>query len=222
MEWRVSDAPGRLCAPRSRRWTARGAIAQGTAPELVWLLEHPPLYTAGPAPSPRTWSRRVFRCTRPAAAGSSPITAPASAWLTRCSTSTGAARRAGLRRRAGGMDHPHAGRFQRARRAARRPRRCLGAAARKGPTGQPSRTRSRRSASACAVGDAARHLHQRRAGAFALFRHRALRRVRARYGVTSLADLGVHATMAEVDAVLRREFEALFGSIDPRGGALTP
>ena len=44
----------------------------------------------------------------------------------------------------------------------------------------------------------------------------------ARYGVTSLADLGVHATMAEVDAVLRREFEALFGSIDPRGGALTP
>jgi len=32
-----------------------------------------------------------------------------------------------------------------------------------------------------------------------------------RYGVTSLADLGVTATMAEVDAVLRREFEALFG-----------
>jgi lipoyl(octanoyl) transferase len=30
-------------------------------------------------------------------------------------------------------------------------------------------------------------------------------------GVTSLADLGVRATMAEVDAVLRREFEALFG-----------
>jgi lipoyl(octanoyl) transferase len=33
----------------------------------------------------------------------------------------------------------------------------------------------------------------------------------ARYGVTSLADLGVRATMAEVDAVLRREFEGLFG-----------
>ena len=30
-------------------------------------------------------------------------------------------------------------------------------------------------------------------------------------GVTSLADLGVVASMAEVDAVLRREFEALFG-----------
>ncbi|HXO69257.1 MAG TPA: lipoyl(octanoyl) transferase LipB, partial [Bradyrhizobium sp.] len=33
-----------------------------------------------------------------------------------------------------------------------------------------------------------------------------------RYGVTSLADLGVRATMAEVDAVLRREFEELFGA----------
>ncbi len=31
------------------------------------------------------------------------------------------------------------------------------------------------------------------------------------WGVTSLADLGVQATMAEVDAALRREFETLFG-----------
>jgi lipoyl(octanoyl) transferase len=31
------------------------------------------------------------------------------------------------------------------------------------------------------------------------------------YGVTSLADLGLKASMAEVDAMLRREFEALFG-----------
>jgi lipoyl(octanoyl) transferase len=32
-----------------------------------------------------------------------------------------------------------------------------------------------------------------------------------RYGVTSLIDLGVPVTMPEVDMVLRREFEALFG-----------
>ncbi len=32
-----------------------------------------------------------------------------------------------------------------------------------------------------------------------------------RYGVTSLADLGIAVSMAEVDMVLRREFEALFG-----------
>jgi lipoyl(octanoyl) transferase len=33
-----------------------------------------------------------------------------------------------------------------------------------------------------------------------------------RYGVTSLADLGIPASMAEVDIILRREFEALFGA----------
>ena len=33
----------------------------------------------------------------------------------------------------------------------------------------------------------------------------------ARYGVTSLRELGVNASMAEVDAALRREFEPLFG-----------
>jgi lipoyl(octanoyl) transferase len=32
------------------------------------------------------------------------------------------------------------------------------------------------------------------------------------YGVTSLADLGILVSMAEVDMVLRREFEALFGA----------
>jgi lipoyl(octanoyl) transferase len=37
----------------------------------------------------------------------------------------------------------------------------------------------------------------------------------ARFGVTSLADLGLSVSMAEVDMVLRREFEPLFG---PTGG----
>jgi lipoyl(octanoyl) transferase len=32
-----------------------------------------------------------------------------------------------------------------------------------------------------------------------------------RFGVTSLVDLGVPVTMPEVDMVLRRQFEALFG-----------
>jgi lipoyl(octanoyl) transferase len=35
----------------------------------------------------------------------------------------------------------------------------------------------------------------------------------ARYGVTSLADLGLPVTMAEADALLRREFEAVFGPV---------
>jgi lipoyl(octanoyl) transferase len=36
-----------------------------------------------------------------------------------------------------------------------------------------------------------------------------------RYGVTSLADLGLPVSMAEVDMLLRREFEALFGPTVP-------
>jgi lipoyl(octanoyl) transferase len=42
-----------------------------------------------------------------------------------------------------------------------------------------------------------------------------------RFGVTSLADLGCRATMGQVDAVLRREFEGLFGpTVDAHAPAL--
>ena len=40
----------------------------------------------------------------------------------------------------------------------------------------------------------------------------------ARYGVTSLADLGIPASLADADIALRREFEPLFGAIAVRGG----
>jgi lipoyl(octanoyl) transferase len=40
----------------------------------------------------------------------------------------------------------------------------------------------------------------------------------AHFGVTSLADLGRKVTIAEVDNVLRREFEALFGTAEGGGG----
>ena len=67
-----------------------------------------------------------------------------------------------LRRHAGGMDHPHARRLQRARRAARRPHRRLGAPAGQGRRlrGQDRRHRHPRAP----LGDAARHRAQRRAG----------------------------------------------------------
>ncbi len=45
--WVVTDEPvayETACAAMARRVEA---IVAGTAPELVWLLEHPPLYTAG-------------------------------------------------------------------------------------------------------------------------------------------------------------------------------
>ena len=42
-----------------------------------------------------------------------------------------------------------------------------------------------------------------------------------RYGVTSLADLGIPVSMPEVDLVLRREFEALFGATEDHASGST-
>ena len=60
-----------------------GAIADGQASELVWLLEHPPLYTAGvsakSAGRPVSGRFPVFRSGR---AASSPTMGQASAWPT--------------------------------------------------------------------------------------------------------------------------------------------
>lgn len=47
VEWRVSDTPVPYEAAVAEMEARIAAIRAGTAPELVWLLEHPPLYTAG-------------------------------------------------------------------------------------------------------------------------------------------------------------------------------
>src|SRR6201992_98197 len=47
VEWRVFDSP--IASPEAVAIMEDrvAAIAAGRAPELVWLLEHPPLYTSG-------------------------------------------------------------------------------------------------------------------------------------------------------------------------------
>jgi lipoyl(octanoyl) transferase len=47
VEWQVSDAPVPYLEAVSAMEVRVAAIAAGQAPELVWLLEHPPLYTSG-------------------------------------------------------------------------------------------------------------------------------------------------------------------------------
>ena len=47
VEWRISDAPVAYPEAVAAMETRVAAIADGDAPELVWLLEHPPLYTSG-------------------------------------------------------------------------------------------------------------------------------------------------------------------------------
>ena len=46
-EWRISDRPVAYPAAVAEMETRAAAIAEGRAPELVWLLEHPAIYTAG-------------------------------------------------------------------------------------------------------------------------------------------------------------------------------
>jgi lipoyl(octanoyl) transferase len=47
LEWRISDSPVPYEAAVAEMERRVGAIREAGAPELVWLLEHPPLYTAG-------------------------------------------------------------------------------------------------------------------------------------------------------------------------------
>src|SRR6201996_2281031 len=47
VEWRISDSPVAYPEAVAIMEDRVAAIATGRAPELVWLLEHPPLYTSG-------------------------------------------------------------------------------------------------------------------------------------------------------------------------------
>ena len=52
LEWRISDRPVPYPEALAEMEARVAAIRAGTAPELVWLLEHPPLYTAGTSARP--------------------------------------------------------------------------------------------------------------------------------------------------------------------------
>ena len=52
VEWRVSDAPVDYDSALEFMTARAEAIARGEVAELVWLLEHPALYTAGTSAQP--------------------------------------------------------------------------------------------------------------------------------------------------------------------------
>jgi lipoyl(octanoyl) transferase len=52
VEWRVSEAPVLYPEAIAAMEARVGAIAARQAPEQVWLLEHPPLYTSGTSGKP--------------------------------------------------------------------------------------------------------------------------------------------------------------------------
>jgi len=52
VDWAVSDAPVSYAAALAMMEARARAIREEGAPELVWFLEHPPLYTAGTSARP--------------------------------------------------------------------------------------------------------------------------------------------------------------------------
>lgn len=52
IEWRVSDGLTPYEEALSAMEARAVAVREGSAPELVWLLEHPPLFTAGTSADP--------------------------------------------------------------------------------------------------------------------------------------------------------------------------
>jgi len=52
VEWRISQGLVAYKTALAVMEARASAIAEGSAPELVWLLEHPPLYTAGTSAKP--------------------------------------------------------------------------------------------------------------------------------------------------------------------------
>lgn len=53
IEWRVSDVPVAYQAALAFMEERALAIREGTAKECIWLLEHPPLFTAGTSADPK-------------------------------------------------------------------------------------------------------------------------------------------------------------------------
>ena len=52
LEWRRETAPVPYRAALEKMTARNTQIAEGTAQELIWLLEHPPVYTAGTSANP--------------------------------------------------------------------------------------------------------------------------------------------------------------------------
>ncbi len=52
IEWKISDQPVAYPAALTLMEQRVAAILDGEAPEMTWLLEHPPLYTAGTSAAP--------------------------------------------------------------------------------------------------------------------------------------------------------------------------
>jgi lipoyl(octanoyl) transferase len=217
-EWRISDTPVGYDASLAEMDTRVDAIAAGHAPELVWLLEHPPLYTAGTSAraedlkEPRFPVHHVGRGGQFTYHGPGQRVAYAMLDLN--------ARKRDVRAYVSMLEDWIVNSLAAFNVRGERRDDRIGVWVKRPDKGDGYEDKI------AAIGIRVRRwitLH-----GIAINVEPELSHFEGivpcgvserRYGVTSLHDLGITATMADLDAVLRREFEALFGPVnsnDPR------
>jgi lipoyl(octanoyl) transferase len=212
VEWRLSEQPVPYEAALAGMETRAAAILTGEAPELVWLLEHPPLYTSGTSARPEELIEARFPVHKTGRGGQFTYHGPGQRVVYLMLDLN---RRApDVRRYVATLEEwiirtLAAFNVRGERREGR-----VGVWVRRPEKGDGHEDKI------AAIGIRLKRwvsLHGIAINVDCELSHFSgivpCGVAEPRYGVTSLADLGVPATMAEVDGILRREFEALFGGV---------
>jgi lipoyl(octanoyl) transferase len=215
VEWRVETAPVPYQQALAAMDARVAAIADTVGPELVWLLEHPPLYTAGTSASPADIKTSRFPVHAAGRGGQLTYHGPGQ----RVAYLMLDLRRRGpdLRLYVATLEEWIIRSLAAFGVAGERREDRIGVWVRR-PESGPDREDK-----VAAVGIRVRRwisLHGIALNVDCDLSHFSgivpCGIADPRYGVTSLRDLGVAATMPEVDTVLRREFERLFGATASR------
>jgi lipoyl(octanoyl) transferase len=218
VEWRVADAPVAYPHALAAMDARVAAIAAGTAPEMVWLLEHPPLYTAGTSAKPDQIIAARFPVYDAGRGGQMTYHGPgqrvAYAMLDL------KVRGPDLRRYVATLEEWIIRTLARFNVRGERREDRVGVWVRRPDKGEGFEDKI------AALGIRVRHwvtLHgialnvEPELSHFSGIVPCGVRE--QRYGITSLADLGIVVSMAEVEMALRREFEGLFGATDHTVGS---
>ena len=209
-EWRIDEGPLPYETALATMEARAAAVADGSAPELVWLVEHPPLYTAGTSARPAELIEARFPVHVAGRGGQFTYHGPGQ----RVAYVMLDLRRRGpdVRRFVATLEEWIIRTLATFNVAGERREDRIGVWVRRPDKGAGCEDKI------AAIGIRIKHwvsLHGIALNVDCDLSHFAgivpcgVRD--QRYGVTSLADLGRTATMAEIDAVLRREFELLFG-----------
>jgi lipoyl(octanoyl) transferase len=210
VEWRLGERLIPYDEALTTMEQCAGAVATGTAPELAWLIEHPPLYTAGTSAKPTDLIEPRFPVHQTGRGGQFTYHGPGQrvAYLMLDLRRRGA----DVRRYVATLEEWLIRTLAAFNIRGERREDRIGVWVRRPEKGEG------REDKIAAIGIRVKRwvsLH-----GVALNVEPDLSHFQGivpcgvserRYGVTSLVDLGVPVTMPEVDMVLRREFEALFG-----------